>query len=242
MGRASEFLELYKEVEEALQVRYMKHPNERISNAIVRFMNSPEGKRFKEELNLCREVRNLLSHHARFEGEEAVIPSEKLVAFLRKLLHYLQNPPEAKGIGTKTEFLLRASRDSRLTDIFARMEKKGFSHVPILEGDRLYGVLSISTLFTHYQNNPDAQLGHDARVERLWDFLPPEKHTNERFAFVEPTCSYEKLRELFASDGGPKKKRLVLSGFPYRFLPYLPPKRFFSPRAWEELRPRASRF
>ena len=100
MGRASEFLELYKEVEEALQVRYMKHPNERISNAIVRFMNSPEGKRFKEELNLCREVRNLLSHHARFEGEEAVIPSEKLVAFLRKLLNYLQNPPEAKGIET----------------------------------------------------------------------------------------------------------------------------------------------
>lgn len=208
MGRASEFLELYKEVEEALQIRYMRHPNERISNAIVRFMNSPEGKRFKEELNLCREVRNLLSHHARFEGEDVVAPSEKLLAFLKKLLHYLENPPEARGICTKTEFLLRASRETQLLDVFARMEKKGFSHVPIMEGDRLYGVLSISTVFTYYKNNPDERLGRDARVERLWDILPPEEHTNERFAFVAPNCPYERLRVLFA-EGGPKTKRLA---------------------------------
>lgn len=208
MARVNEFLELYKQVEEALQIRYMKHPNERISNAIVRFMNSAEGKRFKEELNLCREVRNLLSHHARFEGEDAVEPSEKLLSFLQKLLHYLENPPEAKGIATKTAFLLRASREDSLLDVFARMEKKGFSHVPILTGDTLYGVLSISTVFTYYKNNPDETLGQNARVSRLWEYLPPEKHVNERFAFVPPSCSYEKLRLLFA-DGGPTKKRLA---------------------------------
>lgn len=208
MGRANDFLELYKEVEEALKIRYMKHPNERFSNAVVRFTNSSEGRAFKEELNLCREVRNLLSHHARFDGEDAVEPSEKLIAFLRKLLHYLENPPEAGNIGTKTEFLLRATRGTRLLDIFEHMEKKGFSHVPILQEDRLFGVLSISTVFTYYKNRPDDLLGHDACVERLWDFLPPEKHANERFAFVEPSCSYEKLRSLFA-DGGPTKKRLA---------------------------------
>ena len=208
MGRANEFLELYKNLEEALQARYMKHPNERITNSIVRFMNAPEGKRFKEELNLCREVRNLLSHHARFEGEDAVEPSEKLIAFLRRLLLYLENPPEARGIATKTAFLLCASRKDRLLDVFSRMEKKGFSHVPILSGDTLYGVLSISTVFTYYKSCPDDTLGSEARVERLWEFLPVEKHANERFTFVEPTCSYEKLRVLFA-DGGPTKKRLA---------------------------------
>ena len=208
MSRASEFLDLYKSVEEALQARYMKHPDERISNSILRFMNSSEGKPFKEELNLCREVRNLLSHHARFEGEEAVEPSEKLNVFLKRLLYFLENPPQAHKIGTKTEDLLCASRDTLLLDIFARMEKRGFSHVPILEGNSLYGVLSISTLFTHYKKHPDEKLGHDANVGRLWEFLPPEKHMNERFAFVAPSCSYEKLRTLFA-DGGPSKKRLA---------------------------------
>ncbi len=208
MTPSEEFLDLYKNIEETLQLRYQSKANKRVGNPIMRFMDTPEGKRFKEELNLCREVRNLLSHHARFDGEDAVQPSQKLIDFLARLLRYLENPPNAATIATPLHALLRARKDDSLVSLLNRMEERGFSHVPVLEDNRLYGVLSVGTMFSYVKKNPDEPLGHDATVGRLWELLPVEQHINERFAFVSPDCPYESLRAYF-NEGGPKKKRLA---------------------------------
>ena len=54
------FLELYKEMEGLLKEKYMGEATR--SGVVMKFINSLEGKRFREKLNTCREIRNILAH------------------------------------------------------------------------------------------------------------------------------------------------------------------------------------
>lgn len=208
MSRAERFLDLYKNLEEVLSARKGHDKKRRYASPVLDFMNSQEGSSFREELNLCRDVRNLLSHHASFDGENAVEPAESLIGFLERLITYLENPPTAESICMPASQLMCAKRNDILLEVLSKMEERGFSHVPVLEGKRLYGVLSISTIFSYFRDHPDEKLGRDARVEKLWEELPLDKHTVERFEFASSDCAYDVLRERFSA-GGPQKKRLA---------------------------------
>ncbi len=208
LTRTERFLDLYKKLEELLEARYTRQKRRGYINPIMAFSNDKEGSRFREELTLCREVRNLLSHHARFDGENAVEPSESLIRFLEKLILHLENPPNALSIATRTGELLRAGCGDALMAIMSEMEKRGFSHVPVLEGRVLYGVLSVSTLFSHFRDHPDVMLGRDATVKQLWDELPVDRHVTERFEFVAAEEGYMGLVEMF-NDGGPRQRRVA---------------------------------
>ncbi len=208
MDRSEEFLDLYKKLEETLEARQFHGQKRRVGNAVVDYMNSREGSRFREELNLCREVRNLLSHHARFRGVGAVEPAETLVTFLKNLLRFLENPPTALDVCTKKKDLMCAKKQDSLLSVLGDMERRGFSHVPVMRGRHLYGVLSVSTLFSYFREHPDQLLGRNAMIEKLWDALPTDCHATERFEFVNPLTTYEDIRDLF-NEGGPQKKRLA---------------------------------
>ncbi len=209
MNRAEHFLELYRQLEDLLRIRYdTGNASSRRENAVLRFMNTQEGKRFKDELDLCREVRNLLSHRSQFEGESPVTPAEALIRFLEGLVAYLSDPPTAIGMATKTGDLLLATRESRVTDLLATMEKSGYSHVPVVEGKCLYGVFSTGVFGAHFRKEPNRPLGADAQIESLYPYLPIAKHAGEQYAFVSANAAYETVKHLFASKG-PYKKRMA---------------------------------
>lgn len=209
MNRAEQFLELYKQLEELLRLRYdTGSPSSRRENAIHRFISSQEGRRFRDELDLCREVRNLLSHRAQFEGESPVMPAESLITFLSGLVAYLADPPNALCMATKTEELLLATKESKLDALLALMEKKGYSHVPVPEGKRLYGVFSTGVFGAYFREHPSLPLGADAKMATLYPYLPITRHACEQYAFVSADTAYETVRQLFASKG-PRKKRMA---------------------------------
>ena len=87
MSNADEFLDLYNNLEELLNVRYSAAKNDRrFSSAVVRFSMEAEGRRWREELNVCRELRNMLSHHAQIGGEDIFQPSDSVVDVMREIL------------------------------------------------------------------------------------------------------------------------------------------------------------
>ena len=67
MSNAREFLDLYNELERLLKNKYRK-TDRRYPSLIMRFENEAEGRRWRDELELCRETRNLLSHSPLVEG------------------------------------------------------------------------------------------------------------------------------------------------------------------------------
>jgi len=97
MTNSDIFLELYKELEELLTVKYSgsKKP---VGSAVMRYFNDDEGKKWREELNICREMRNMLSHHAMIGGKAVFEPSDEIIGILQRILS------NAKGLQKESIF------------------------------------------------------------------------------------------------------------------------------------------
>lgn len=202
MDNTEIFLNTYRELEETLEKRYGQR-----SGSVARYA-SGEGYKYYEELTLFREMRNLLSHHGRINGESCVIPSESAIAKLKKILDYAQNPPIAKSVFTPIDQLFLAMEDDRVQSLCETMEKKGYSHLPILDGEGvLKGVFSVGTLFACGKSNPKSRIG-DMRISELSEFTPHNRHTMEKFAFTGPDAPAAEMMNIFRSKG-PGSRRVA---------------------------------
>lgn len=206
MATAREFLDLYNELERLLKGKYTSRDS-RYSSLIVRFENEDEGRRWRDELELCREMRNLLSHNSRIGGEELLTPSDRLTDILRRIIDEIENPPVALSLCTPTSKLLLCTGCERVCDIVRVMESHGFSHVPILEDGALAGVFSAGTLLSGIAD-PDVGFSADATVSQLMKYLPPDAHTTENYRFAPSDASYYDLKDEF-TPGGPGKRRVA---------------------------------
>lgn len=196
------FLNTYRDLEELLCAKYGMR-----SGAVQEFA-AREGKRYSEDLNLCRDIRNLLSHHAEVDGSDAVIPSEAVQRRLEEILAYAKDPPRALSVSTRLENLFRAEPEDKVSYLTDAMERRGYSHVPVLDKEhRLTGVFSVSTLFSYAKRHPDFSF-KELTVGDMADCLPPESHATEKFGFVDRDAGLGEIRDSFKSNG-PSSRRVA---------------------------------
>ncbi len=202
MDICESFLNAYRDLEEVLGVKYGQ------KLGTVQLYASGEGAKYFEELNLFREMRNLLSHHGRIDGSPVVLPSEQALNKLLEILEYAKNPPMALSLATPTEKLCCARLSDDLTKIIGIMEKRGYSHIPVMTKNKgVFGVFSVGTLFSFAKENPQSSI-NGMVLRDMSAFLPPEKHTTEKFAFVGPDATLHHIKELFRVPG-PNHRRIV---------------------------------
>ena len=82
--RSDEFIDLYKQLEDELEVKFSTAKQRRYSSVVFEYINHYESAPVRETLNLCREIRNLMTHNANLGGEPIVEPSEPVVEALRE--------------------------------------------------------------------------------------------------------------------------------------------------------------
>ena len=78
-----------------------------------------------------------------------------------------------------------------------KMQKLGFSHVPVLENGSFIGVFSIGTFFGFALKNGLQQLNDEMLIGDFREFLPTERHENEKFLFLSPDASLFEVRNEF---------------------------------------------
>lgn len=194
--RSDEFLNLYKTLEELLSKKYSDRTRS-YGSVVVQFMNDPEGRQFKDKLNLCREIRNLLSHHPEVGGMSIIEPSEAMINILKEVIEYVERPPLAINYATPFEALLKASLNNNVLSVMKKMERRGFSHVPVTESNRFVGVFSVSTLFMYISDGFSAENTEQMKIGDFIKYLPPEAHTTERFEFMPKTTSVIQAKTAF---------------------------------------------
>ena len=155
--RSDEFIDLYKQLEDALEEKFsgMKR---RYSSVVFEYINHYESAPVRESLNLCREIRNLMTHSANLGGVPIVEPSEPVVEALRAALEYVQRPPLALEYATTGQRIVCAGLSDRVLKLMAMMDKNGFSHIPILDKKRFIGVFSVSTIFSCLLLDPELRI------------------------------------------------------------------------------------
>ena len=221
MSRAEEFLNEYKMLEEELCRKY--DYDEKYGSPVVRFITDKEGKPFRDKLNLCREIRNFLSHHSEIDGEPVVEPSESIIQYIREIIEYLRKPPLAIHYATHFEDILKTSPNQKAQTVMKKMQRLGFSHVPVLENGSFIGVFSIGTFFGYALRNGLEALNDEMLIDDFRELLPPERHENEKFMFVNEdvtlfdvrrefekhTQRSKRLAAIFITDNGSSSGRII---------------------------------
>lgn len=198
--RADEFLDKYRALEEALVKKYGSEEKS-FGSPVVRFIGDKESEHWRDKLNICREIRNLLSHHAEFGGERIIQPSEMMIRFLEEVTEYVRRPPPALSCATLFADILKTTPSQKAQTVMKKMERQGFSHVPVIENGSCVGVFSVSTVFTYCLIHGMTAIKDDMLISDFAEILPPEKHSTERFRFVGREATLYDVRMLFERAG-----------------------------------------
>ena len=209
MGRSEEFLDLYKEMEEMLVQRFAE-AGRRTSSVVMDFLNTEEGLPFREDLNFCREVRNVLAHHASIRGEAVVEPAEALLDVIRQVLDFLKKPQPALAFATPRERMLTTTPGQQALKLMREMQKNGFSHVPVFRYNKLDGVFSISTVFSYLLKPGAGPITEETEVQDFGSLLRIGQHDSERFEVVDKDTDYWTVLSLFNRKADGPRKRLAV--------------------------------
>ena len=204
---SDEFLEKYRVLEDLLGERYAGKPRKH-SSVIMEFASSREGEMFRDRLDLCREIRNILTHNAALEGEPVVAPARATLAMLDEIIEYVRRPPLALRWAVSADKLLMTRPDEPALQLMRAMESRGFSHVPVMERRRITGVFSMSTVFSYTCRERGARVDERTLVGDMARFLPLERHSSERFEFMPEDASIVDAVAAF-TPGRERSKRLA---------------------------------
>lgn len=207
--RAEAFLQKYRVLEDALGERYSGRAL-RHASVVMEYLQDAESQPIREKLDLMREMRNLLSHNADMDGEMIFEPSPGVMRAMDEVLSYVTRPPRAIDRATRTENLFCAGYRESALNVMRAMEKRGFSHVPILEKGRLLGVFSVRTVFSKMVRDPDFDIRPDTTLEDFKMLLPIEAHRGERYAFMAADAALEEARQAFSAYPGPNRRLAAL--------------------------------
>lgn len=194
-ARSEMFLKMYRVLEGALEKRYGS--NRQSSSVVMEYMKDEDSEPYRYQLNVCREIRNLLSHNSDESGEPVVEPSEAILESLLEIVNHVTRPRLAIEYGTPFERILCAHANDYAFDVMHRMEKMGYSHVPVMEKGRITGVFSAGSLFGYLEKYGLDSLREDARIGQLKDQLDIQLRGARRYLFMPENATIVQARAAF---------------------------------------------
>lgn len=227
MANAEKFISLYKVLEDLLEEKCREEGRSTV-NAVYQYISAMGNVRFRDKLDLCRQVRNLITHSADIDGCPPIEPSDGLMRALEEIVSYFQKPPLVLDRATAVDRLLVATPRDRVVWLMQRMARNGYSHVPVMENDRLTGVFSASTPFAMAMDDNRLAVDDQTRLDEVREALRPENHRMEQFCFIDPDTTCDEARKLFVRTS-PRERRVAAlfvteNGQPYgRLLGMLTP-------------------
>lgn len=194
MTPTEQFLDLYKRLENGLEKRY-ENARRRYSSVVFEFIKDQESEPIRDGLEICREIRNLLTHSANVGGVPVVEPSTHIVELMEEIVHFAEAPPLALEFATKGEQILKARLSQKVLRLMEVMSKNGFSHVPVTENGELYGVFSTGSVF-QYTLNSNKRIDKETTLMELKEYISINEHY-ENYAFLCKTATYMEARKTF---------------------------------------------
>lgn len=221
--KTREFLDLYNHLEYVLRRQYPKMPG---NEGAIAWAVRNDKRRFnnlREELEYCRQVRNLYQHNERINGSYAVIPSDAMIDTLKRTVEKVENPARAWDVCVRAQEVYSRQPKDLVRPTMRAMAERSFTHVPILRDGCVVGAFSENTLLSFMMRDEIAIIEEDCTFEEIGDLLPLEAHVSETFTFVprdmlatdlagmfeESMRRQERLGMVFVTESGSPQQRLL---------------------------------
>lgn len=197
MERNSEvFLRKYRILEGLLEKRY-DGDDVSSSSVVIEYIRDDDSEPVRVDLDLLRQIRNILSHNAGTNGMPVAEPSDEMISRLDAIVQYVQRPRYACEFGTPADKIYSAHPNDFLMQAMRTMQKKGYSHVPICDGNKVVGILSIKCVFDYLAENGANSLRENMRIYELKDRTRIDRKLGERYMFVPADTSIVSVRNAF---------------------------------------------
>lgn len=225
--RSEIFLQKYRVLEGLLEKRYEGRKLSS-SSVVIEFTRDADSEPVRVDLDLLREIRNILSHNAGEGGQPVVEPSQEMLDRLDSVIEYVRKPRLALHFGTPAERIFSAHMNDRVLHVMRSMRKNGYSHVPVEERGGIVAMLSIKAIFDYIADNgPDgldentriSQLGEHIRISNRYLFLPEHASVMEvRNAFNRRIERNGRLSAVFITKTGAPEEPLICMLTPWDVL------------------------
>ena len=203
INRTDEFLDKYKQMEVLVRSEYNLGNNDSVMNFLI---SNNEFKALENELDLCRDTRNLLSHNPKINGEYAVYPSEEMIKLLEKVIQKVTQPIKASNIMVKKSELCFMGMEDKVADAMAAMKEHSYKYIPILADGVLVGMFSAKTVLEIMVNEGADIFKGDITFEGIKNYISIENVSSKTFAFVGNSTLLSEIKEIFKDDVDNKER------------------------------------
>ena len=199
------FLELYRELESVARKSFFPEAPE--SEGIIgRVMSLPQLRPQREAIDYCRVVRNFLVHNPKVDGVYPITPSDEMIELLRKCVYSLKHPDLALPHSIKRKNLYFTTPETKVMDLIEIMNKRGFTHIPVIDKGEFVGVFSDNVIYSYLCNEGELHINESTRISQFSNYYHIFGHLNEYFEFVPEDISFHEVSRLFNKNSFSKKQ------------------------------------
>ena len=155
----------------------------------------------KYDLLTFARLRNAIVHNPRRADAHPIAePHEYIVAQYEMIRDQLLNPVKALSIAIPFNKIFTTLLEDKAINVMREMNENTFTHVPVMEGDKMVGVFSENVVFSFLVKHEIAIVDKDITISEFGEFLPIEKHPSEYFLFASRTALLFDIQKLFDNE------------------------------------------
>jgi predicted transcriptional regulator len=149
-------------------------------------------KTYADDLISYAELRNAIVHNPyKNQFEPIAEPHEIILNKYDKLKSQILNPPLALDtLAIRGKDIFKISLEDSIIAVMEVMNNRSFTHVPVIENNKLIGVFSENTIL----------IDDEFKIKDFIEFIPLNNHCSECFLFRPRTITVIEIEEVFKSD------------------------------------------
>ena len=194
--RSEQFMKLFRKLEGLLERRYS---GKRVASGsvVMEYLHDPDSAPCRTDLDMCREIRNLLAHNDDADGQPVIEPSPGVIRLLDNIVDYVQRPRLAVDYGTPGDRILFAHPHDSALDVMRHMMRMGYSHVPVRDKTGLVGVFSAAALMSFLGDKGFETLDDSLRIGDLKKALSVDNERTDQYLFFDDSVTLTAVRMAF---------------------------------------------
>lgn len=195
MTKTDIFLDKYKQLEVAVRNAYKL---DRYASAISFLKKNKAYEEYRPELEFCADIRNLLSHNPKLNGEYALEPSDKIIEFLDSMIEKVKKCQKCRDIAIKFRNVCHFTSSGKVADAISVMNSKHISHVPIVGNHRVIGVFDEVSLFSLIAEKGASFIADnpDLTFRDIPEYITLADRGSKKFIFIPASMRVDELDEL----------------------------------------------
>lgn len=197
---ASKFITIYNEIDVYMR-KFLKVDNNVSHVKLIKDIGKRNKifRNYKDELISFADLRNLIVHNPNKRYADPIFePHDNLVKYYHDILDKINNPPLALNtIAIRANDIYKTTLDSNAIDVIQTMNKNTYTHVPVVEDEKIIGVFSENTVLSYIADKEEMLLINDALIKDFLDFIPFDKHGSEYFEFVSKDTLVFDIEDIF---------------------------------------------